>query len=57
VLVWYLNDIQADANQCGWAGSPTRVANMKPLAWQAKEAQQIEPTDTGIATLMQWIVR
>lgn len=57
VLLWSLNDIQADANKCGWAGSPTRVANMKPLAWQAKEAQQIEPTDTGIATLMQWIVR
>lgn len=56
VTVWTLADIQADAGQCGWAGSPTRVAAMLPIEWKVKESQQIEPTDEGIAALMQWIV-
>ena len=42
---WGVKEIEADPEQIGMAGSPTKVKTIVNVAFQAKEARRIEATD------------
>ena len=53
---WSVNDIEADSNQLGLNGSPTKVKKIENIVFQAKEARQIAPDDNGINGLMKELI-
>jgi electron transfer flavoprotein beta subunit len=53
---WNVEAIQADAAQCGFAGSPTRVMNIERVVLMSTEHDNVEPTRAGVAGLMRKLV-
>ena len=45
---WSVNDIETKAEELGLTGSPTKVKAIENIVYQAKEAQDLEPTDTDM---------
>jgi electron transfer flavoprotein beta subunit len=46
------DDIGADAERCGFAGSPTRVSKIISVVLAGGEYKEVSPTDEGIAALV-----
>ena len=45
--------LDGDANQCGLAGSPTKVKAVKNIVFQAKESKTLTSADDDINSLVQ----
>ena len=45
---WSVADVDGDANQCGLAGSPTKVKAVKNIVFQAKESKTLTASDADI---------
>ena len=51
---WSAAEIEADLEQCGLAGSPTKVKNVVNVAFAAKESKVIDGNDeAGLEALIQ----
>ena len=53
---WSLDDINADLNRCGFAGSPTKVHKIKSIVLKKEGFVQIEPTEEGVRKLVAELV-
>ncbi|MDO4191012.1 MAG: electron transfer flavoprotein subunit beta/FixA family protein [Bacteroidales bacterium] len=49
---WSTTDIDADLQQCGLSGSPTKVKNVENIVFQAKESKTLTASDNDIDGLM-----
>lgn len=49
---WSIADCGADYNQCGLAGSPTKVKAVKNIVFQAKESKTLTSSDADIEGLV-----
>lgn len=52
ILEWGVSNIDADENQLGLAGSPTKVKNIESVVFQAKESKKLTASDNDINELM-----
>jgi electron transfer flavoprotein beta subunit len=46
-------DVNADLNQCGLAGSPTKVKNVENIVFKAKESKVLTGSDEDVNGLVQ----
>ncbi|MDR2116689.1 MAG: electron transfer flavoprotein subunit beta/FixA family protein [Planctomycetaceae bacterium] len=53
---WNLDDIGADLNRCGVAGSPTKVFRIQSIVLKKEGFTEITPTKDGITTLIHELV-
>ncbi|MDO4628110.1 MAG: electron transfer flavoprotein subunit beta/FixA family protein [Planctomycetia bacterium] len=53
---WTLDDINADLNRCGLAGSPTKVFRVESIVLTKEGFTEIAPTEEGIASLIQELI-
>ena len=49
---WGAADIEADLNQCGLAGSPTKVKAVQNIVFKAKESKRLTAADAEVEELM-----
>jgi electron transfer flavoprotein beta subunit len=49
IEMWGMEDIQADKEEVGFAGSPTMVKMIESISLTGKGYKKVEPTDDGIA--------
>ena len=49
---WSVADVDGDVNQCGLAGSPTKVKAIKNISFQAKESKTLTASDADINGLI-----
>ena len=49
---WSTADIDADLQQCGLSGSPTKVKSVENIVFQAKESKTLTASDQDIDSLM-----
>lgn len=49
---WNANSVNADLEQCGLAGSPTKVKSIENVVFTAKEAKKIENTESELENLI-----
>ena len=49
---WSVADVDGDANQCGLAGSPTKVKAVKNIVFQAKESKTLTAKDADVESLI-----
>ncbi len=50
---WSVADVDGDVNQCGLAGSPTKVKAVKNIVFQAKESKTLTGSDADVNSLIQ----
>lgn len=53
---WNTQTVDADLNQCGLAGSPTKVKGIVNVVFTAKEARTIENTDEALEDLIKELI-
>ncbi len=53
---WNAQTVEADLNQCGLAGSPTKVKGIESVVFTAKEARKIENTDEALEDLVKELI-
>lgn len=53
---WSLDDISADFDRCGFAGSPTKVHRIQSIVLTKEGFTEIEPTEAGIRSLIHELV-
>ncbi len=53
---WSADDVDADHDRIGLAGSPTKVKQIQNVVLTAGEAKQIEPSDTGVNALIHELI-
>ncbi len=53
---WNVTDVNADVQQCGLAGSPTKVNTVQNISFQAKESKTLTAADADIETLMKELI-
>ena len=49
---WSATDVNADVQQCGLSGSPTKVKKIESVVFQAKESKTLDASDKQIEALM-----
>jgi electron transfer flavoprotein beta subunit len=49
-------DVDADPQQCGLSGSPTKVKKIENVVFQAKESKQLSGSDAEIDELMRELI-
>ena len=49
---WSVADVDGDPQQCGMAGSPTKVKEVQNIVFQAKESRTLTSSDADIETLV-----
>ena len=49
---WSVADVDGDANQCGLAGSPTKVKAVKNIVFQAKESKTLTGSDADVESMI-----
>jgi len=49
---WSAADVNADEQQCGLSGSPTKVKKIESVVFQAKESKALDSSDQQIEALM-----
>lgn len=49
---WSIADCGADYEQCGLAGSPTKVSAVKSIVFQAKESKRLTASDADVEGLV-----
>ena len=53
---WGLDDINADLNRCGFAGSPTKVHRIQSIVLKKEGSVSVEPTEGGIRGLVRELI-
>lgn len=53
---WNAQFVDADLNQCGLAGSPTKVKGIENVVFTAKDARTIENTDQALEDLIKELI-
>ena len=53
---WSVTDVDADLNQVGLAGSPTKVKAVENVVFQAKESKELDGTEAEIHELMRELI-
>ena len=53
---WSLDDIAADLNRCGLAGSPTKVHRVQAIVLTKEGYSEVAPTDEGVTQLVHELV-
>ena len=53
---WSVADVDADPQQCGLSGSPTKVKKIENVVFQAKESKQLSGSDAEIDELMRELI-
>lgn len=53
---WTAATVDADLNQCGLAGSPTKVKSIENVVFTAKDARRIENNDEELETLVKELI-
>lgn len=53
---WTLDDISADLNRCGLAGSPTKVFRIESIVLTKEGFTEIEPTEEAVTGLIQELI-
>ena len=53
---WTLDDIHADFDRCGLAGSPTKVFRVESIVLTKEGFTAVEPTEAGITGLIQELI-
>lgn len=53
---WSVTDVDANLNQVGLAGSPTKVKAVENVVFQAKESKQLDGTEAEIDELMRELI-
>ena len=53
---WSVADVDADDNQLGLAGSPTKVKKIENVVFAAKESKRLTASDADIEALMQELI-
>ena len=53
---WSVNDVDADLDQVGLAGSPTKVKAVQNVVFQAKESKQLTAADSEIEELVKELI-
>ena len=56
ITEWNVGDIDADPNQLGLLGSPTKVKQIESVVFQAKESRRMSGSDEDINSLMQELI-
>ncbi len=54
---WSLDDINADLDRCGFAGSPTKVHKVKSIVLKKEGFVSVEPTEEGVRSLVAELVK
>ena len=49
---WSVADVDGDPQQCGMAGSPTKVKEVQNIVFQAKESRTLTSSDADIEALV-----
>ena len=49
---WSVSDVNANTNDCGLSGSPTKVKKIESVVFQAKESKTLDSSDAAIEELM-----
>ena len=52
ITEWNVTDVNADINQCGLTGSPTKVKAIRNIVFQSKENKTLSSSDHDIEALM-----
>lgn len=52
LVEWSATDVNADLNQCGLSGSPTKVKAVQNISFQAKESKTLSASDADIEGLI-----
>lgn len=53
---WDLDDIKADLNRCGLAGSPTKVFKVQSIVLTKEGFTEVPPTEDGVRQMIQELV-
>ena len=53
---WTANDVNADLEQCGLAGSPTKVKQIENIVFVAKEARKVEAEDAALEDFIKELI-
>ena len=53
---WSVNDVDADLDQVGLAGSPTKVKQIMSVVLTASDFKKIEPTEAGISNFIHELI-
>ncbi|HIU55920.1 MAG TPA: electron transfer flavoprotein beta subunit/FixA family protein, partial [Candidatus Gallibacteroides avistercoris] len=53
---WSVKDVDADLEQVGLSGSPTKVKRIENVVFQAKESKQITGSDNDIEELVKELI-
>lgn len=53
---WSVADVDADVEQCGLSGSPTKVKKIENVVFQAKESKRLTDNDDEIDELMRELI-
>ena len=56
LIEWGVADVEADVEQCGLSGSPTKVKRIQNVSFQAKESKKLNDTDDDINNLMKELI-
>lgn len=56
IAEWSVNDVDANLDEVGLAGSPTKVKSIENVVFQAKESKRIEGSDNEIDELMKELI-
>ena len=56
IIEWNVADINGDLEQCGLAGSPTKVKTIQNIVFQAKENKTLSASDHDIEALMMELI-
>ena len=54
---WSMDDINADLQRCGFAGSPTKVFNVRSIVLKKEGFVEVEPTEAGVRGLISELVK
>ena len=52
VTQWSVADVDGDLQQCGLAGSPTKVKNVENIVFKAKESKRLTASDNDVEGLV-----
>ena len=56
IIEWSVADVNADLNQCGLQGSPTKVKAIQNIVFQAKENKVLSASDSEMEELMEELI-
>ena len=57
ITQWSVADINGDYNQCGLAGSPTKVKMIENIVFKAKESQTLSSSDEDLEGLIRLLLK